>query len=284
MRKGRASGTAKVVAYMRLLADLGLSSVSGFRDPTARAMLDGPFWKRAIAYADKLARNPQDPTRDGLRPYLDMVILRVAFIDALIAERTPKQVVILGAGLDARAYRLEALAGARVIEVDHPDTQAYKRQRVQALGAPLAQLHFAPIDFTRAADGQLAAALANAGFDTQVPTLWIWEGVIMYLDDAALGATLEEIRQLSASGSTLIAHYHEPSTSSVRNLLLGVTTLALGEPQKGLRRRQEMREEIERAGFHVQQDAGLPEQAQRVGVSAPTQRGLEVSRILVANA
>lgn len=260
-----------------------MSSVSGFSDPIARSMLSGRRWARAIKRADALARAPEHPARVKLRPHLDMIILRVAFIDAVIAERQPKQVVILGAGLDTRAFRLKALTGVPVIEIDHPDTQSYKQERIASLGAPLARLSFAPVDFTRTQSSPLAAALAGAGFDSAIPTLWIWEGVIMYLDDVALRSTLGELRELSAPGSTLLAHYHEPNANSARDLVKKVVLALLGEPQKGLRRSHEMRKEIERAGFRVEQDAGVPEQAARLNVEAPGQPEVLVSRIIVAS-
>lgn len=283
MRKGQASSTAKLVAYWRMMGDMGMTSVPGFSDPGARAMLSGRRWERAIKAAEKLAREPQNPKRAGMLPHLDMMMLRVAFIDSVITERKPQQVVILGAGLDTRAFRLEALAGVPVIEIDHPDTQAYKQQRLAALGAPLAQLKLAPVDFTRGDPAQLADALAGAGFDAGVPTLWLWEGVIMYLDDLALRSTLGEVRELSARGSTLVAHYHEPNASTLVSLLRFAVLSAIGEPQRGLRSRGVMRKEIARAGFRVLEDAGLPEQAARFGIAAPTRPSAQVSRIIVAS-
>lgn len=285
MRKGQASSTAKIVAYWRMMGDLGMTNVPGFSDPGARAMLSGRGWDRAIAWAEKIAQDPKNPTRVGMLPHLDMMMLRVAFIDAVINERKPSQVVILGAGLDTRAFRLEALRDVRVIELDHPDTQRYKRERIAALGRPLAQLSLAPVDFTRAAahGSPLTAALATAGFDAHTPTLWLWEGVIMYLRDAALRSTLAEVRALSAPGSTLIAHYHEPSPPSVRGLVKKAVLSVLGEPQLGLRRRAVMQQEIARAGFRVNEDAGLPEQAARFGISTPSRPEAQLSRILVAS-
>ena len=283
MRKGQASTTAKIVAYWRMMGDMGMTSVPAFSDPGARKMLSGRAWTYAIKRAEKLAREPQNPTRVAMLPFLDMMMLRTAFIDAVIAEREPAQVVILGAGLDTRAFRLQALSGVRVIEIDHPDTQAYKRRQITQLEKPLAKLSFAPVDFTQRAVAPLTAALASAGFDASVPTLWIWEGVIMYLDDQALRRTLSELRELSAPGSTLLAHYHEPNRRVARDAVKNVILSVLGEPQRGLRERDIMRAELERAGFHVTEDAGLAEQAARVRATTPNRPGIEVSRIAVAS-
>ena len=279
MRYGQASRTAMVVAYWRSLADLGITSVPNFSDPQARRLLATPGWRFMNGRAAALARKPESPLALGIRPWVDGVVLRVAFIDAVIAERGIRQLVILGAGLDTRAWRLPALRGGRVFEVDHPATQAYKRAHVAALGPALAQVEFVAVDFAR---DDLARALAAAGHDPSVPTLWVWEGVIMYLDDAALRGTLAVIRELSAAGSTLLAHYHEPEQTAYVAVARRLMFSWLGEPQVGVRKRQTLRDELVRAGFQVIEDAGLSEQAARVGAQLPLNPKLQVSRIMVA--
>lgn len=278
MREGHASGTAKLVACWRALADAGVTSVPGFRDPAARHMLDRR-WQRLLEYAAAYARRLKPLARRDLLQHLDMIVLRVAYIDALLAELKPAQVVILGAGLDTRAWRLPVLQGVRVFEVDHPATQAYKRERAAGLAPPLAQHTFAAVDFPR---DDLAGALAAVGFDPNVPTCWLWEGVIMYLDDAALRGTLQVLRKLSAAGSTLIAHYHQPGPADRVAIVRKLVLSWLGEPQIGLRTSSALRGELERAGFEVASDAGLPEQAAKVHAVASTRPGPQVSRIMVA--
>jgi methyltransferase (TIGR00027 family) len=279
MRSGQASRTAKMVAFWRDLGDQGMTSVPHFSDPAARQLLSGPFWRFMLGRGAVLAKSPHGKTASGMRPWVDGLILRVAFIDAVIAASAPRQVVILGAGLDTRAWRLPALRGLPVFEVDHPDTQAYKREHAAKLGPPLADLRYVPVDFRR---DSLARALIAAGFHVNAPAVWVWEGVIMYLDDAALRGTLTSIRTLSAPGSTLIAHYHLPEVTrraaGVRKLIFSL----LGEPQIGLRTRERMRDEIARAGFELIEDAGIAEQAARVGGTLSNDPRLQVSRILVA--
>ena len=127
--RSRPSRTAMMVALWRSLADRGITSIPNFSDPFAHQLIAGRLLPRLI-----LARAQK--RRDKFQPWIDGLILRVAFIDRLIAERKPRQVVILGAGLDTRAWRLEALRGVRVFEVDHPATQSYKRDHAPKLGAP----------------------------------------------------------------------------------------------------------------------------------------------------
>lgn len=282
MRANKPSGTAKIVALWRALGDLGLTSVPDFHDPYARQLLPGKLAQSFLARVERRSRDARDPLLRGIRPYLDGMMLRVAYIDALIAERIAPQLVILGAGLDTRAWRLPALRGVRVFEVDHPATQSYKRLHARALAEPLAQLHYVPVDFGQ---DSLEHALLAAGHQAQVPTLWVWEGVIMYLPDAALRATLGHIRRACAAGSSLIAHYHEPNVQIAsrwgvlqKQLVLGL----LGEPQLGLRTREIMREELKRAGFELLSDAGVHEQALRVGGDPPEKPEMRVSRIALA--
>jgi methyltransferase (TIGR00027 family) len=98
-----------------------------------------------------------------------------------------RQLVILGAGLDARAYRLPELAGVSVFEVDHPATQVAKRQRLAEAGNGDARVVFVGVDFERDA---LEERLASAGHAPTVATAWIWEGVTPCLDRGAIEATL----------------------------------------------------------------------------------------------
>jgi methyltransferase (TIGR00027 family) len=118
--------------------------------------------------------------------------LRTAYLDAQVRHWSERraQVVILGAGLDTRAARL-ARPGVRFFEVDHPATQAHKRAALAALpGYPLDAVTFAPCNF-EAED--LFDQLVAVGFDRVRPALIVWEGVVPYLTEAAVRATLRRI-------------------------------------------------------------------------------------------
>ncbi len=124
-----------------------------------------------------------------------MMMVRTRFIDAAMVraiESGIRQVVILGAGFDSHAYRFEPLlTGARVFEVDRPDTQAFKRRRVrEALGEPPANLTYVPIDFQQE---HLPEVLARHGHDNTQRTFFILEGVTMYLPEPAVRSTLQFI-------------------------------------------------------------------------------------------
>ncbi|MEZ4236925.1 MAG: class I SAM-dependent methyltransferase [Myxococcota bacterium] len=280
MREDRASFTAEVVALWRAIADRGATHVPGFRDPVAERMLGRltrTFYRRFQRRMDGM---PPEERRNAL-PAADFLVVRVAVIDRELADAVQhgcEQVVVLGAGYDTRAWRMPALRDATVWEVDHPSTQARKQQCI--LGAPLfaGDVRFVPVDFAR--DG-LGEALARAGHDAGAPTVWVWEGVVMYLPDAALRQTLAALAARSAVGSRLILHYHEPGRRSVAR---SVFFRAIGERQVGLRPRAQITAEVERVGLRVERDLGIDAQAELVGAGGKVRpRGTaRTSRILVA--
>lgn len=119
-------------------------------------------------------------------------IARVKHFDRLLLESVAAgvaQVVILGAGLDSRAYRFaDELAGVRVFEVDHPVTAGRKLERVRsALGEVPAHVTYVHADLQREA---LEERLYASGFDAGASVFVLWSGVTMYLDSAALDAVL----------------------------------------------------------------------------------------------
>jgi len=122
-------------------------------------------------------------------------------------ERGTRQIVILGAGLDT--FALRSPYGARQIriyEVDHPATQAWKRQRLAE--AQLALPHwliFVPVDFER---DDLREMLVNADFQQNSPAFFTWLGVVPYLTQDAIGSTLDYMA--SIQNSEVVFDYMEP--------------------------------------------------------------------------
>ncbi len=112
-----------------------------------------------------------------------------------------RQVVILGAGYDDRALRFRA-GGVRFFELDHPDTQSDKATRLQAIQHDDEQLVLVPLDFRH---DDPAAALARSGHDARRSSLFICEGLLVYLDRQTIVGLLEALRSRAASGSVLAA-------------------------------------------------------------------------------
>ena len=141
-----------------------------------------------------------------------MMTIRTRFIDdalrRAIADGTT-QVAILGAGFDTHAYRCqELLTSTRVFEIDRPATQALKRQRVNdALGGPPANLTYVPIDFQHE---DLATVLRTHGYDSSQRTFFIWEGVTMYLEEAAIRDTLRFVGSHPPGSGIVFDYVYRP--------------------------------------------------------------------------
>ena len=130
---------------------------------------------------------------------------------AAAAQRGVTQYVILGAGLDTYAYRAPLTAPPRVLEVDHPATQQWKRAALAAAGIAVpGGVTFAAADLAGLAPGQgeagLAAALRGAGLDPAAPAFVSWLGVTMYLSPGDVAATLAGLAAL-APGTEVVADY-----------------------------------------------------------------------------
>jgi methyltransferase (TIGR00027 family) len=153
------------------------------------------------------------PRDAALRPEASMaarlLIPRTRFIDSRLEtalREGARQIVILGAGFDSRAYRFqELLARTRVFEVDHPVTQQRKMQRVRdALGSPPVNASYVAVDFRQ---DDLGREIAAAGYQRDEKTFFIWEGVTMYLPAEAVRGTLQWIVANSPPGSTVVFDY-----------------------------------------------------------------------------
>jgi methyltransferase (TIGR00027 family) len=145
-------------------------------------------------------------------------LLDEAFMDAL--SRGFSQIVLLGAGMDTRALRFrDGNKGAAVFELDIRATQDYKRKVFARKKTSLpTSLVFMPIDFAKQ---RLADALSKAGYRESGKTLFLWEGVTMYLDAAAVDDTLSFVRDSAGEGSVVVFDYIRASVLRRGNTLYG---------------------------------------------------------------
>jgi methyltransferase (TIGR00027 family) len=127
--------------------------------------------------------------------------IRTHFFDAYFADGVAagiRQVVILAAGLDSRAYRLDWPAGTTVYEIDLPKVLEYKAETLASHGAtPIADRRPVPVDLRH----DWPQALRDAGFDATLPTAWLAEGLLPFLPAQALEAMFASIDTVSGSGS-----------------------------------------------------------------------------------
>jgi len=132
---------------------------------------------------------------------IDYQAVRTHFFDAYFAGAAAagvRQVVLLAAGLDSRAYRLDWPAGTTVYEIDLPKVLEYKEQTLAGHGAtPVADRRAVPVDLRH----DWPQALRDNGFDTTQSTAWLAEGLLPFLPAAAQQAMFAAIDSLSGPGS-----------------------------------------------------------------------------------
>lgn len=145
---------------------------------------------------------------------------------ARFAAAGGRQLVLLGAGLDARALRLRHL-GLRVFEIDHPATQARKRRVVGDAAT------FMAWDFEHDPAGQLPPRLCGLGYRREERGCVVWEGVTMYLSEAANAATFCMLADLLAPGSVVAFTYFSKAFLTApgwRDRLMRQSVASHGEP------------------------------------------------------
>jgi methyltransferase (TIGR00027 family) len=187
--------------------------------------------------------------------------------DALAAavERGVRQVVVLGAGLDTYAYRNPWGDRLHIFEVDHPATQAWKRQRLLEAAIPIPSwLTFAPIDFEHQT---LAEGLPAVGFDSSQQTFFTWLGVVPYLTEEAVWSTLSFIASLP-NGAHIVFDYSDPPASlppeARHHHERRATRVAeLGEAFLNYFDADELRAKLMALGFSEVEDLGPPQIAAR---------------------
>ena len=146
---------------------------------------------------------------EGMRPtpgtrMRPMLTARTMFFDECVLTALGagvRQIVVCGAGYDDRALRFRT-AGVRFFEVDQGPTQADKAQRLRAMNTDLSGLTLATADFRR---DDVAAVLAGCGHDASQPTLFLCEGLLIYLDQPTITRFLASLADAAAAGSTLAA-------------------------------------------------------------------------------
>lgn len=216
MRTGAASETARRVAAQRLTFP---RVPAPWGEPAADVRL-----------AEHVAGG-LDGTAGNLRDYL---AARTSFFDRVVVDslgRGMAQVVVGAAGYDGRALRY-AKPGVRWFEVDHPATQQDKLNRLAELGIATAHIQFVAADFER---GPFAPALVRAGLEVAEPTLFLLEGVAVYLRRDTLESVLAELRAVAGLGSRLAISLSASAASpeqAARRAAFRAGVAALGEPAR----------------------------------------------------
>jgi methyltransferase (TIGR00027 family) len=271
MHSEQASRTALGAAGHRAAHQI-LEHGAIFSDPLAARIL-GAYAGTAI----QDARN--DPSRCRLRLF---IAVRTRFAEDALASalaRGVRQIVVLGAGLDTYAYRATPKEGVRIFEVDHPATQAWKRECLAAEGIAIPNaLTYAPVDFERES---LHSGLAAVKFDPTQRTFFTWLGVVPYLSEQAIFATLKFIAALPG-GAHVVFDYANPHIAgehddrAAERAALAARVAAIGESFKSYFSTDELHQKLFSLGFSDVEDLGPAEISARyfsTQLSVPNNNG-----------
>jgi methyltransferase (TIGR00027 family) len=217
MKADKASQTAQYMALFRALETTLPANQRLFIDPYAVSFLDGKLKVATrLSPISFVRRYIQNTIHKKIPGAMSSGIARTRYIDDLLhqtVQNKVKQVIILGAGYDTRALRLEFLSTLPVIEIDHPNTARKKTQKLKKLLGHLPNhIRYWQIDFNKEGLPELAA---REQLDFSIPTTIIWEGVTNYLTEQAINSTFAFAQQFT-SGSYIIFTYvhqqvlHEP--------------------------------------------------------------------------
>jgi methyltransferase (TIGR00027 family) len=209
VRGHEVSRTAEFMAVFRASEHAKAAGARAFADPLAASLLPGE-----LRLAASLFKVP--PAAALLNAYIDRRwpgartsgIARTRLIDDWIGQASGEidQVVLLGAGFDTRAWRLNALASARIFEVDHPNTAAVKQARLRSAHADLRKVIFVKVDFEK---DDFDPLLRAAGFDATRPAIVVWEGVSQYLTGETVCGVMRWAGKLAPGSRFIFTYVHE---------------------------------------------------------------------------
>jgi methyltransferase (TIGR00027 family) len=179
------------------------------------ALVQDPFAADFVAAANSpvpMPTRPEEIAPDDMMWYQvsRFMGVRTKFLDEDLSAAGVSQVVILAAGLDCRAFRLDWPQGTTVFEIDQPRVLEFKDRVLAERGARArCARRTVPIDLR----DDWATALTGAGFDPALPAAWLAEGLLFYLPDEACRTLMDTVHRLSAPGSRIaVEHYHEART------------------------------------------------------------------------
>jgi methyltransferase (TIGR00027 family) len=213
------------------------------------------------------------------------IAARTRFAEDALASaigRGVRQLVVLGAGLDTYAYRCP-FPDLHIFEVDHPDTQRWKRERLEESGIAIPNfLTFAPVDFERQT---LPEGLAAAGFDPTKPAFFTWLGVVPYLTEAAVWSTLGFIANLP-HGAHVVFDYGDPPESLSAEMRAmhdrrAAHVAEAGEAWRTYFQAEQLRTKLIATGFGEVEDLGPRQIAERyfpARAAAAPERGGHIVR------
>lgn len=216
MEKHKASRSAGIVAAHRAIESSKPASERICYDPFARRFLPSGF--TVIGKSEIPEESALNIFKNIVPGFHEFFLARTRYIDDCLQKYLVdglEQFVILGAGYDSRAYRYKELMNSiKIFEVDHPATQNVKKEKLYEIFQMLPdRVAYVPVDFHKE---NVQDSLSANGYDDHLKTLFIWEGVTMYLDPEAVNETLSFVSENTGKGSSLIFDYtyHEVVSGS----------------------------------------------------------------------
>ncbi|MDA8707736.1 class I SAM-dependent methyltransferase [Hellea sp.] len=261
MIEGKPSRTALMTAVQRAHHYQTAPEPKVLRDSLAMALtgLEGP--EAVQGYIDTLVQTfASFSDLETATLFMNRVDGAVCMRSRVVEEELPaarerglKQLVILGAGLDSTAYRCtDLIEGLEVFEVDHPSTQAWKREQLKKANIAVPDnLSFVPFDFE---NQTLAQALEAGGVSADKVTFFTWLGVHMYLTNEAVKSTFS-VMGAYPKGSEMVMDYISPSYVTAAGMVensveqLQEVVSKMGEPLKSKYYESELEEMLTSAGF-----------------------------------
>lgn len=265
MRANLPSQTAEVVCFMRAAERL-VPIEHRVLDDAYAAWFLGALWRARLA-GMRVAGGPR-----VLSTLSNYIVARHRYMDDVVAARLADpaitRLVVLGAGYDMRAWRFaDQLGGRPAYEVDHPATSGRKAKIVERHAAQRPaglDLRRVTIDFQTET---LPERLATAGFEPGEPTIFVWEGVSMYLSRAAVKHTLSTLASLGGPGSTLTMDFWQmPDEATLRGAwhrVSGAFLGVFGEPITFGSHPEDVPGLLEREGWEVTDIAGAQQLGER---------------------
>jgi len=240
----------------------------------AHRLFDRPIVLDDPIAAKLLSPERRDALRGGLAPFDDPerrrlragIAARSRYAEDCLAEAVARgvhQYVVLGAGLDSFAYRNPFPPDVlRVYEVDHPNTQRWKRERLADAGiAPPDGLEFVPVDFERET---IADALGRSHLDPGAPAFVSWLGVTVYLGHDAIMRTLAWVASLARGSEIVFTYLAVPASRDVRRRsAVAARAASLGEPWRTFLEPATLARELGALGLTVVEDLASPDVAAR---------------------
>ena len=261
--------TAEFAAGMRAIAAMDPDEKIRNPDSMAKQFLSPAYWFWTALDEDydkskrfiKFYRVSSYYTINACTKHIDGILQAAA-------EKNLEQVVIIGAGLDSRAYRFqEQMPGVRFFEVDLPATVARKKELILAsVGKVPATVVYVPVDYPK---GGMDSALKQVGYDRKRKSLFICEGVTRYIDASAVDRTMQFIAKNAAPGSELVFDYifEDIARGDFSKMpwarFQAVRMAAYGHPWKFGIAPDKAGAFVTRRGFEVISDLGSGELAQR---------------------